>query len=68
MSFFRPNIGRSGRLIRGLAGLASLGGAWLARECSWWVAGGLALFGAFALFEAVRGWCVVRACGIKTKW
>jgi hypothetical protein len=23
--------------------------------------------GLFAIFEAVRGWCLVRACGIKTK-
>ncbi len=23
--------------------------------------------GIFTLFEAVRGWCIARACGIKTK-
>ena len=23
--------------------------------------------GLFALYEAIRGWCLVRACGIKTK-
>lgn len=23
---------------------------------------------AFVLFEALRGWCVLRACGIKTKY
>jgi hypothetical protein len=23
--------------------------------------------GGFAFYEAVRGWCVMRACGIKTK-
>ena len=23
--------------------------------------------GLFALFEAVRGWCVARACGLKTR-
>ena len=23
--------------------------------------------GLFALFEAARGWCLARACGIKTK-
>ena len=22
--------------------------------------------GLFALFEAIRGWCIARACGIKT--
>ena len=26
------------------------------------------LAGGFAWLEAVRGWCIVRACGIKTKW
>jgi hypothetical protein len=25
------------------------------------------LAGLFAIFEAVRGWCLARACGIKTK-
>ena len=24
--------------------------------------------GLFALFEAISGWCLVRACGIKTKF
>jgi len=23
--------------------------------------------GVFSLYEAVRGWCIMRACGIKTK-
>lgn len=27
----------------------------------------LIISGGFMLFEAVRGWCVMRACGIKTK-
>ena len=27
----------------------------------------LALSGAFVLFEALRGWCALRACGIKTR-
>jgi len=24
--------------------------------------------GAFCLFEAARGWCMARACGVKTRW
>ena len=24
--------------------------------------------GLFAMFEAIRGWCIARACGIKTKF
>jgi len=27
----------------------------------------LAAAGAFVLFEALRGWCALRACGIKTR-
>jgi hypothetical protein len=26
-----------------------------------------ALVGLFTLFEALKGWCAVRACGIKTR-
>ncbi|MND04185.1 hypothetical protein D3C83_243400 [compost metagenome] len=65
--FFRPNLEKQGRLVRGAGGIL-------------FVAGGLALggrnlpgaviliiWGGFMLFEAVRGWCVMRACGIKTK-
>jgi hypothetical protein len=29
---------------------------------------GLAAGGVFCLFEALRGWCVARACGLKTRW
>ena len=32
-----------------------------------WVCLVLVAFGLFAIFEAVRGWCLLRACGIKTR-
>ena len=33
----------------------------------WWLmAGGSAFGGAFAIFEARAGWCIVRAMGFKT--
>ena len=33
----------------------------------WWLmAGGTAFGGAFAIFEARAGWCIIRAMGIKT--
>ena len=32
-----------------------------------WVGAALILAGGFMVFEAVRGWCVARACGIKTR-
>jgi hypothetical protein len=65
--FFARNISGWGRLVRFLWGLGCIGiGIALfgrsALACFVLVAAGL-----FAFFEAVRGWCVVRACGIKTK-
>jgi hypothetical protein len=42
---------------------------------AWWAVGQdrrlaalLAVLGVFCLYEATRGWCLLRACGIKTKW
>ena len=66
--FFAPNIDGKGRWIRGLLGLAFLIAAALVGSRAWWAGLLLAVYGVFALFEAARGWCVVRACGIKTKF
>ena len=67
--FFAPNIGRKGRLARALYGCAMIVAGWLLSRASHH---GLAvvaiLAGGFAWLEAARGWCIVRACGIKTKW
>jgi hypothetical protein len=65
--FFSPNIDIKGRLVRGLVGLGLFAGAWLVFGISAWLALLLIASGAFALFEAVRGWCGLRACGIKTR-
>jgi hypothetical protein len=65
--FFVRNIEAKGRLFRGLIGLALLAGAAFTFHTSLWLAGLLALSGGFAIFEALRGWCLARACGIKTK-
>ena len=65
--FFAPNIDRTGRLVRGLMGVALLGGALFTYDQSVWLAVLLAAAGVFGLFEAFRGWCLARACGIKTK-
>jgi hypothetical protein len=32
-----------------------------------WLGLALVLSGIFVLFEALRGWCALRACGIKTR-
>jgi hypothetical protein len=65
--FFARNIDRSGRIARVIfGGLLVLGGI-AALFWSIWAGIGLIAGGAFSLFEAFRGWCVVRACGIKTR-
>lgn len=66
--FFRPNIDRKGRLVRGLMGLALLAAAAVCSDDLPWLAVGLAAAGLFGLFEALRGWCLARACGIKTRF
>ena len=65
--FFQPNINSRGRLVRGgMAALLFIAGGVIAWFVLWL---GLVFIGigSFTLFEAVRGWCVARACGIKTK-
>lgn len=64
---FIPNIDNRGRWARGVWALALFVGAGFALRVSWWLALLLALSGAFTVFEALRGWCVLRACGLKTK-
>lgn len=70
------NIDARGKAVRLIYGLLMIGvalvlvglglyevvtGWWL-----WTLATGLALLGAFGVFEACAGWCVVRAMGFKT--
>jgi membrane-bound ClpP family serine protease len=65
--FFKPNLDRHGRLVRGVIGTTCLvPGIIIAGDYSLW---GLILVvaGLFAIFESLRGWCVMRACGIRTK-
>jgi len=66
--FFKPNLDRHGRLARGVIGTICLvAGIIVAGDYSLW---GLILVaaGLFAIFESLRGWCLVRACGIETKF
>ena len=66
--FFTPNLDSRGWLVRGsLGGLLVIGGLAVCKY-NVWAAVALILSGGFCLFEAVRSWCVVRACGIKTKF
>ncbi len=65
--FLTPNITRAGRILRAaIAIMLLIGGIIAVRELAWL---GVVLFvcSAFVFFEAARGWCLVRACGIKTR-
>jgi len=65
--FFQPNLDRRGRLVRGFGAVGVfIAAGFVFRVCVW---GGIGLvaFGVFMMFEALRGWCGLRACGIKTR-
>jgi hypothetical protein len=64
------NIDTQGRIIRGLSAAAMIGAAVAGLFLSWpaWVVVLLVAAGAFTAFEAIRGWCALRACGIKTRF
>jgi len=66
--FFLRNIDSRGRLLRGVLGGGLVIGGLVACPHSVWAAEALIISGGFCLFEAVRGWCVMRACGIRTKF
>jgi len=66
-SFFPRNIDNTGRAARGIIALGLLLGAWLLRNEVAWLPIALLLAAAFTLFEALRGWCALRACGVKTR-
>lgn len=66
-AFFSRNIDNKGRLIRGLGALALLVGAGFSFALSLWLGIAFLGCGVFVAFEALRGWCFLRACGIKTK-
>lgn len=53
------------RVIFGLLLLAGAVAAFWFKSVAGWF---LLAFAGFTFFEAARGWCVVRACGIKTKY
>ena len=65
--FFTRNLDRKGRIIRGAMSAGLFIGAWFAFGVSSVLGIVLTVSGVFTLFEALRGWCVVRACGVKTK-
>ena len=66
-SFFRPNLDRHRRMARGVIGALCLIAGIIVCDFSLW---GLVLVvpGLFAIFEATTKWCLVRACGIRTRF
>ncbi|GDX10413.1 hypothetical protein LBMAG57_21850 [Verrucomicrobiota bacterium] len=68
MSFLRPNLDTKGRVIRAISALLMAVAAVFTWPHS--RAAGIALAGSalFVAFEAARGWCALRACGVKTKF
>jgi len=69
------NIGAAGKAARlkigivgvaGGLGLAVLTGIGLLPALGWWAVAASIAGGAFTIWEARAGWCVVRAMGFKT--
>jgi apolipoprotein N-acyltransferase len=65
--FFSRNIEREGRVSRAWTALFLFVAAGVAFCFSVWAGAILGVAALFTLIEAWRGWCVLRACGIKTK-
>ena len=68
-NFWKPNIDRRGRVLRLIPGIVlCLAGIALGIWVRWWLGLVACLGGTFMIYEASRSWCVVRACGIKTRF
>lgn len=65
--FFRPNLTPAGRIVRAVLAIGLLVGGVVAVQSIVWLGVVLFISAGFVFFEAARGWCVMRACGIKTK-
>ena len=65
---FKPNISGKGRLIRGVLAALLILAAMLAFSLPTIARVALGASGAFVAFEALRGWCALRACGVKTRF
>ena len=65
---FAPNIGKTGRILRAVIALILIVGGIAVHAFSGWFSLLLLISGLFVAFEAARGWCGLRACGVKTKY
>jgi hypothetical protein len=62
----KQNIDKTGRVARGGISIVFLLAAGVLVPYTAPLALVFLLVGLFTLFEALRGWCAVRACGFKT--
>lgn len=67
-ALFQRNIGTAGRILRAVFGVILLTAAIYLYQVHLAACAAAAVAGLFALFEAFGGWCVARACGLKTRW
>jgi len=65
--FFQPNIKRQGRIARGVVGTLCLIAGIILVDYNLWLGLVFVAAGLFAIYEALAGWCLARACGFKTK-
>ena len=64
------NIGPRGRWIRLTVGFLAVGASlwlWFGKNDAFWAIG-LVVTGLFMIYEGAKGWCVIRALGIKTRF
>lgn len=66
--FFRRNIGYRGRMARGVIGALCLITGIIVVDYALWLGLIFVVAGLFAIFESLRGWCLVRACGVRTRF
>ena len=65
--FLTSNLESRGRIVRGVVAIILLAAAMASFFLLPPLSPVLLISGLFIFFEALRGWCVLRACGIKTK-
>ena len=66
--FFKANLDRNGRMARGVMGALCLIAGIILVDFTLWLGLIFVVAGLFAIAESVSGWCVARACGIRTRF
>ena len=66
--FFKPNLNFRGRMARGVIGTLCLIAGIILVDYRLWLGLIFVVAGLFAIFEAVARWCLVRACGVRTRF